>query len=373
MSVKILISANSSWNIFNFRLDLIKSLLRNNYKVVILTPLEDNYSKKLVNLGCIHYHISLNRKSLSPLKDFILILQYKRIMKKLSPDVFLGFTIKPNIYGSIAANINRVPVINNLSGLGTVFIKGGLLKIFVIFAYKIALRKSLIILFQNIDDRNLFTSKRIVNLNKTKIINGSGIDLNYYKFSPIKKHNKYSIKFIYAGRLLWDKGIGELVSSIIIIKKKYPLVRFQFVGILDINNLSHISKKQIEKWVDEKIIEYIDQKDDIRDYIKEADCAILPSYREGLPRFLLEAASIGRPIICTDVPGCRQVVKDKYNGLLCLPRDVESLSSSIEEFINLSYEEIKKMGINGRKVVENYFDQKIVNSLYLKIINKIKK
>jgi glycosyltransferase involved in cell wall biosynthesis len=366
---KIAIVANTSWNIYNFRMELARELKKNNFKVLLIAPY-DEYSDK-INQEFEYYNIYINRKGTNPFEDIKTTIQLYQLYKKIKPDIVLHFTIKPNIYGTIAASLLDIKIINNIAGLGTLFIKENFYTKIASFLYKYSLNKSNMIFFQNNEDFELFISKKIVSKNKCDILPGSGVDTN--KFTPKKvKNNSNTFKFLLMGRMLWNKGIGEYVDAARLIKKKYSNVEFQLLGFIDKNNKNAVSKQQIQEWVDEKIINYIGSSNDVRNFIANADCIVLPSYyREGIPRTLLEAASMGKIIITTNTIGCKEVVDDGINGFLCKTKDVKDLENKMEKVLNLTEEERNKMGQAGRKKIVSKFDERVVIHKYLKAIKNL--
>lgn len=369
MEKRIAIVANTSWNIYNFRMELARELKKNNFKVLLIAPY-DEYSDK-INQEFEYYNIYINRKGTNPFEDIKTTIQLYQLYKKIKPDIVLHFTIKPNIYGTIAASLLDIKIINNIAGLGTLFIKENFYTKIASFLYKYSLNKSNMIFFQNNEDFELFISKKIVSKNKCDILPGSGVDTN--KFTPKKvKNNSNTFKFLLMGRMLWDKGIGEYVDAARLIKKKYSNVEFQLLGFIDKNNKNAVSKQQIQEWVDEKIINYIGSSNDVRNFIANADCIVLPSYyREGIPRTLLEAASMEKIIITTNTIGCKEVVDDGINGFLCKTKDVKDLENKMEKVLNLTEEERNKMGQAGRKKIVSKFDERIVIHKYLKAIKNL--
>lgn len=366
---KILFVGNTSWGMYNFRLDLMRTLKKKGYEIIILSP-EDEYSEKLKKE--FHYeNYYLNNKSLNPFKDIRTILNLYYKYKKLKPDFIFQYTIKPNIYGSFVAKINKIKSISVITGLGTSFIKNNRLSKFINFLYRISLKNNESIWFLNNEDREFFVSKNIVKKEKTFILNGEGIDSE--KFCPSDNGNNEKNKFIFLliARLIWDKGIKEYVDSAKIIKNKHDNVEFDIVGNYYFNNPNAITKSQIEEWENSGIIKYLGYYDDIREIISNSNCIVLPSYREGLSRVLLEAASMGKPIIATNVPGCKEIVINNYNGYLVKVKNYIDLSENMEKILNLSEEEIKIMGENSRDIVIKKFDQKIINQEYISFLEKI--
>lgn len=365
MDKKIIIVSNSFWNIFNFRLNLALTL-KKKYKVILIAPF-DQYTEKLKKLGFACYNVSIDRKSISIFKDIYIIFIYFKLFSKIRPSVILSFTIKPNIYASLVSYFLKIKIINNISGLGTTFIKKNLLTFIVIQLYKLTIKKSFKVFFQNIDDKNYFIENKITTKNNSLLIPGSGIDLEKYKF--IRPIINNEINFLYLGRLILDKGLFELFEVIKRIKPKYDNVQFTIIGNIDYSNNTYIRKEVIDYLLKEKLINYLNFQDDTINYISKCSCFILPSYREGLSRSLLEAASIGRPMIASNVPGCKELVIDDYNGFLCNPRDVDDLEYKIIKFINLKQDQKIQFGINSRKIANNY-DEKIVFKRYLEVIDE---
>ena len=368
MTKKIIICLNTSWNIHNFRLNLARSLKKAGYDVVLVAPY-DKYSE-ILKQEFEYHNIYMNNKGTNPKEDLKTLIEFYKLYKKTKPLVVLNYTIKPNIYGNIACSRLGIKTINNISGLGTVFIKESIVTKIVKGLYKYSLNKSSKVFFQNNEDKELFIENKLVHSTLCDLLPGSGIDTN--KFIPIEyKNEDKNLKFLLIARMLWDKGIGEYIDAARIIKQKYSNIEFQLLGSLDAINKTAISKKQMQLWIDEELVIYHGVTDDVKEYIKKADCIVLPSYREGTPRTLLESASMGKPIITTNVVGCKEVVDDKINGYLCELKNPEDLAHKIEKMLNLSEKERMQMGKAGRKKMIKEFEEKIVIDKYLETIKKI--
>jgi len=366
--VKIAILINTSWNIYNFRLGMLREFKADGHKVVCIAP-RDDYSKKLEEEGFEYHHISINNKGTNPIEDFKLIYDYYRLLSIIEPDIVLGYTIKPNIYGSIASHLLGIPTISNITGLGTVFLNDNVSSKFAMWLYKIALYKS-IVFFQNRDDLNIFLERGLVESEYADVLPGSGIDLK--KFSPRRVDRRDGrFKFLMIARLLKDKGIMEYVKASREIKGKsgYDYVDFLLIGAIWKDNPTAVSKDDVDSWEREGIIKYLGVTDDIREKISEVDTVVLPSYREGTPRTLLESASMAKPLIATDVAGCRDVVDDGVNGYLCRVKDYRDLADKMDKMLSLSDEEREKMGMSGRRKMEMEFNEKIVIHKYINYIN----
>jgi glycosyltransferase involved in cell wall biosynthesis len=362
MAKTIALSINSSWNILNFRAGLIEALKADGHRVVALSP-ADGYHRRFEAVGIEHVPIEIDSAGLSPLRDLRLLLDYRRELKRIGADVFLGYTAKPNIYGALAAQSLGIAVINNISGLGTAFIQTGLLTRIVSSLYRIALRRSATIFFQNPEDLDLFVSLKLVSRDRARLLPGSGIDLQ--RFAPSAEPRPPGpLSFLLVGRLLWQKGVREYVEAARLVRREVPDARFNLLGFLDVANRSAVSRPEVDAWVTEGLIDYLGEADDVRPHIAAADCVVLPSYREGLPRTLLEGAAMGKPLIATDVPGCRQVVEPGINGLLCKAADAASLAEAMLALARLSQEEREAMGAAGRRKAERDYSERVAIDRY---------
>lgn len=379
---KLVIALNTSWNAINFRSGLIKSLIHSGWEVTILAP-RDKYSVELGYLGCKYLELKIDAKGKSPLRDLSLFLRFYSILKKDRPSALLTYTIKPTIYGSLAANVLGIPVVNNIAGLGTIFVQDNLLTFLVKFLYKVALRKSHKIFFQNSQDYDEFKLNAIIADQNCAVLPGSGVDLKYfnkgkYQHEMMEKDGLYESRirgkftFLMVARLLWEKGVQEYIDAIRLIHKKYPDVKFQYLGFIDVENHSSVSKEMLDSWIAEGLIEFLGSTDDVRPYLSACDCIVLPSfYREGTPRSLLEAAAMSVPIITTDWIGCRDVVDDGVNGFLCPARDSSSLSHQMLKMIALTDKELNLMGQKSREKAENQFDERIVVNQYFEALREV--
>jgi glycosyltransferase involved in cell wall biosynthesis len=370
MNRKIIISINSAWNIYNFRSGLIRALVGQGYEVVAVAP-SDEYAHRLKDLGCRFINLPMDKNGARPARDLLLLIRYFCLLRSERPLAYLGYTVKPNVYGSIAAQVLGIPVINNIAGLGTTFINSNFLTRVVRGLYKFALRRSRRIFFQNTDDRNLFIKTGLVRPERTDRIPGSGINVSNYRPIALSPLSGRSFRFLLVGRVLRDKGVGEFVEAAGIVRNRFPDVEFQLLGFVDEANPNSISLETINGWQEEGLINYLGKTDDVRPYLADADCVVLPSYREGVPRSLLEAAAMARPIIATDAVGCCDVVDEGINGFLCSVRDAGDLAEKMAQMIRLSPEERIEMGRSGRRKVESEFDEKVVIQKYLEVISEI--
>ncbi|MCF8185860.1 MAG: glycosyltransferase family 4 protein [Sulfuritalea sp.] len=372
---KVIIALNSSWNLINFRSGLICALVAEGYEVVALAP-DDAYSVRLSELGCRFVPLPMDNQGTHPLRDLLLFIRLWLLLRRERPDVLLAYTVKPNVYASLAAGLLSIPVVNNIAGLGAVFIKGGWLVRLVRGLYRLALRRSAKVFFQNGDDRALFIDAGLVKPEKTDLLPGSGIDLT--RFSANEKSSMPSAKdvgrpfrFLLIARMLRDKGVVEYVAAAKQIRARWPNVECALLGFLDVQNPAAISTEEMNAWVAAGDVRYLGVSDDVRLEIAQADCIVLPSYREGTPRTLLEAAAMAKPIITTDAVGCREVVDDGVNGYLCQVRDANDLAAKMHAMLVLSVAERAAMGQAGRKKMELQFDEKIVIDKYLQVVSEL--
>lgn len=361
-SATVLISANSAWNLVNFRAPLIAGLKEAGYEVFAAAP-KSNDTTALHNIGVQVYHLPIDASGLSPLRDARLFLAYNALLKQLRPDALLTFTPKPNIYGSMAAARVGVPVLNTITGLGTGFLSGYVLERLVTVLYRLALRSSRRVYFHNRDDRDLFVERRLVRLEQTAVICGSGIDL--HKFAPDPRQvGDGPTTFLFVGRFLKDKGVVEFLRAAELVKAQDASVRFQMLGSIE-DHPKAAPPGLLRRMAMSGTIEFLEATDDVRPFIASADCLVLPSYREGLPRVVLEASAMAIPAIVTDVPGCRDAVEDGVTGLICEPRSAQALASAMVAFTQMPRARRLAMGQRARSKAEGEFSQERVIREYL--------
>lgn len=366
--MRIAIVINTSWNIFNFRLSLIKALLAEGHEVVAIAP-KDDYSDRLQATGCQFVPVAMEQGT-NPLTDMLLIWRLYKTYKKVKPDVVLHYTIKPNIYGAIAAHWAGIPAINNVSGLGTVFITKDYISSIALKLYQLSFKYPAKVFFQNQDDRRLFLRNKLVRTSITEVLPGSGINLQ--KFVPAVNYKRNSpFVFLMVARVLYDKGVVEFVRASKLVQEKYPGTKCQLLGKVDEKSRSGIKKIKLDEWLATGVIEYLGTTDDVASIIAKADCVVLPSYREGTPRTLLEAAAMAKPLIATNVPGCREVVQQGVNGFLCRQRSASDLADKMLKVIELSDAELEQMGNASRQIAVTSFDDRIVIQRYLHAIGKV--
>jgi glycosyltransferase involved in cell wall biosynthesis len=365
---RIVVAANSSWNIVNFRIGLIRALQQAGYEPVVVAPPDATAEPRMAELQAQRVAVGIDRSGLNPLADLRLLGNYRRILKRLRPAAFLGFTVKPNIYGCIAAGSLGIPAIANISGLGTAFIRPGSLRAFVTLLYRIGLSRAAVVFFQNPDDRALFIERKMVRADQARLLPGSGVDLD--RFAPMPQPSG-PVTFLLIARLLGDKGVREFAAAARMLRAELPDARFQLLGPIDEGNRTAIVRAELDSWVAEGVVEYLGETDDVRPYVAAASAVVLPSYREGLPRTLLEAAAMARPLVATDVPGCREVVEDGVNGFLCQAMDSASLANAMKKLAEFSPSQRMVMGEAGRRKVQDKFSETVVIRAYLDALDTL--
>ncbi|MGR2700051.1 glycosyltransferase family 4 protein [Vibrio campbellii] len=364
----IAITSNTSWYLYNFRKNTIKSLLNSGYEVLAIAPY-DQYSSKIQQLGCKHINIKIDQGGTNPINDFRTLFSFFSIYRKNEIDCVLNFTPKNNIYSTISASILGIKSINNIAGLGILFVNETLSSRIARLLYKLSQKHAFKIFFQNEEDRQLFLEGGYADALITERLPGSGVDLSRFTNSPSEDDGV--VRFLLIARMLFDKGVGHYVNAARELKRKYgDKVEFRLLGYLDVCNPSAVSQAQMQDWMDEGIIIYLGTSDKVEDEIAKVDCMVLPSfYREGVPKSLLESGAMGKPIITTDNVGCRETVDDGVNGFLCEPKSTDSLVEKLEKMIALSHSKRLQMGLKSREKVEREFDENIVIEKYLSAID----
>lgn len=364
-----MVAANQAWNLVNFRGRLIAALLAQGYRVMALAPDDDAWAARLRAMGCLFAVVPMKPASLSPLADLRTLWRLTRLIRRHRPAAWLSWTIKPNVYGSFAAGLAGVPAFPNVSGLGTAFIRRNLLTLVASLLYRRGFARAPVVFFQNADDRALFVGKRLVSAGQARLLPGSGIDLDHFAVAPRARHGEPP-HFVLIARLLADKGVREFAAAARIVGAEFPGSRFTLVGPLGVANRTAIGADEVAGWLAEGILDHRPPQDDIRPVIADADWIVLPSYREGLSRVLLEAAAMGRPIVTTDVPGCRDLVREGVNGFLAPARDGAGLAGAMARAAQGGAEEWQAMAQAGRAMVAQEFSAGRVIALYLAALDE---
>ncbi|MGL5917891.1 MAG: glycosyltransferase family 4 protein [Cetobacterium sp.] len=359
--MKIFFTANVLWDIYIFRYGVIKALIEDGHEVLVIAP-KDSRIDFFQELGIKHIEIEVSLRGVNPIKDFNLFLQLKKIYKIEKPDIVFHYTIKPNIYGTLAARLSNVTSIAILTGLGYSFVQGGLISLLAKFLYKFSLRYAKEVWTLNEDDKKTLISEKIVINDKIYVLPSEGV--NTEKFAPKERIPNFKVIFLMIARAFYDKGAREYIEAAEIIKNKGFNAEFWFLGSLGGDLRNGIDSSKMKEYTDKGILKYLGHRKDVENIINTSDCVILPSYREGISKVLLEAASMEKPIIATNVTGCKEIVENGKNGYLVKVKDSIDLSQKIEDFIKLSSEERKMMGRNGREKIIKEFDEKIIIDIY---------
>lgn len=354
---------NTAWNIYNFRLGLIQALISAGHNVIAFAP-SDDFIGAIEATGCVFVPLEkLSRKGVNPLEDLQLVNELRKHYQTYKLDVVLHYTIKPNIYGSIAARLAGVKSIATVTGLGYSFLSTGIVNKVVKKLYAFAFKKVNIVAFQNRDDKALFEKLNLCSTKQTALINGSGIKTAFFK--PVPKAKTYdNFIFLFVGRLLYDKGVAELFEAAKRLKASNKKVELWIVGGIDEGNPSAIQKEDVSVLVDSGVINYIGHSNDVRSIMQEADAVVLPSYREGLPRVMLESLSMAKPVITTDAPGCKETVVDGENGYLVPAKDSNALFLAMVKMLEKTPEERQEMGAKGREMALERFDEQAIIKTY---------
>jgi glycosyltransferase involved in cell wall biosynthesis len=363
---KVLILANDNSTIYNFRRELLQRLIEEKYKVIISLP-DNERNKAFIEIGCVVEETPLSRFGTNPIKEILSVKNYVSLIKKISPDIVLTYTAKPNIYGSLACQICNVPYINNVTGLGAVFQTENLVKKIMLILQKRAYKKSHCVFFQNASNKKYFEESKIVG-NNTALLPGSGVNLELHQFEPYPE-NDGNIRFILVSRVRKDKGFDELFEAIKVVSQMTKNVEFHIVGWYEDDEyhekLDYMQKNYPVIYHGSK------SQEEVHKLIAECHCLIHPSYHEGMANVLLEAAASGRPCMASNIAGCREAIEDDKTGFLFDVKNSKSLIEAIQKYMNLTYEKKYEMGILGRKKMEDEFDRQIVVNRYLEEIIKI--
>ena len=355
---KILILANSSGGLYDFRNELVLELLKN-YSVYVSIP-DEVAVDKLKAQGCRMIHTDINRRGMNPVQDLGLLKSYWKLLKEIKPDVVLTYTIKPNIYGGFCCRLLKIPYIVNITGLGTTFERGGLLKTMVVTMYRAALKKANCIFFQNEKNKQIFEENGIFG-KKAKRVNGSGVNIEKYTLEEYPGREKP--KFLFVGRLMKEKGIEEYLSC----AKKYAnRAEFDIIGYCE-----EAYEEEVRQLEQQEILRFHGFQKDVQSFYQDADAVVIASYHEGMSNVLLEASATGRPVLATNIPGCKEGVEDNRTGFLFAPRNTKALEETMECFLAMSKEQREAMGQAARRKMELEFDRKKVVEAYMEELEKI--
>lgn len=361
---KVLFLVNHDVVIYNFRLELVERLLADGHQVVISSPYGERI-EDLKALGCEYREIDIARHGMNPVKELKLISEYKKLLDQVKPDVVFAYTIKPNIYGSIACRSRKVPCVTNITGLGTAVENGGLVQKITVLLYKYAFTKVQRVFFQNTENMQFFVDHKIA-LGKHDLLPGSGVNLQ--RFEVLEYPETDTVEFAFISRIMKEKGIDQYLEAAEYIRSKYPNTVFHVCGFCE-----DAYEEKLKDLTDKGIINYHGMVRDIKGFLKGIHCTIHPTYYpEGLSNVLLESSASARPIITTDRSGCREVIDDGVNGYVVKQQDSQDLIEKIEKFLKLRVDERKAMGLAGREKVEREFDRQIVVEKYIEEVKKVR-
>lgn len=352
MKRRIAILANQSGGLYDFRKDLIIAL-REKAEVYAIVPHNDRWDE-LLHLADRVIELPIDRRGMNPLHDSKLFHQYRAILKEVKPDLVLTYTIKPNIYGGLACRMAHIPYAVNITGLGSAIENGGWLKKFVLALYKPALKGAKVIFFENAGNRDTLTATGVVPKGRDVVLNGAGVNLEDYPYQPYSQEGP--VRFLFVGRVMHEKGVDELFAAAKRMKQEYgDDVEFHIVG-----SFEEGYKPLMDELEQAGVVKYHGYQSDMKRFYALASCVVLPSYHEGMSNVLLEAAASGRPLITSDIPGCREAVEDGVSGYLCPARDADALYEAMRRFVELPESWRGEMGRRGRERMRQRFSKTAV-------------
>ena len=349
--MKILILANFDVGLYQFRRELIEALLKE-HQVLLSLP-DGDLIRPLEEMGCRFFDTTMERRGINPVKDLDLFLRYIKLLRQQKPDLVITYTIKPNIYGGLACRLLRIPYAVNITGLGTAFQKQGMLRKLVTFLYRTALKKARVVFFENSGNRQVFLDEGIVAENKTCLLSGAGVNLEHYAYAPYPEAG--TTRFLFVGRVMKEKGVEELFAAMERLNAEGADCCLDVLGGYEENYADTIRNYEQQGW-----LHYHGYVTDVRPFIEKAHCFVLPSYHEGMANTNLECAAMGRPLITSDIPGCKEAVVERESGLLCKPKDPDSLYETMKYFLTIPSDQRAQMGKAGRRHMEEAFDKKKV-------------
>lgn len=360
---KVVILSNHHAYTYNFRKEIIQRLIEEHYKVYVVLP----YGEKvelLKEMGCEFIDLPLDRRGMNPITDLKLLMNYHKIIKQIKPDAVLSYTVKPNIYGGIVCRLLNIPFFPNVTGLGSAVENESLIQKVLVQMYRFAYKKASCIFFQNDENQQFFQKKKLA-ITNSRIIPGSGVNTKYFSLIPYPADKE--IEFVFISRIMKEKGIDQYLEAAEFIKSKYPFTKFHVLGFCEEDY-----EKKLQELHDKGIIHYHGMQSDVRGFHKISHCTIHPTYYpEGMSNVLLESAASGRPVITTNRSGCKEIVDEGISGYIVEQQNSQDLIEKIEKFIALSYGDKMKMGLAGRKKIEDEFDRQLVVDAYIEEVQKV--
>lgn len=368
--MRIAVVANTAWYLANFRGSLMHALRAAGHEVVAVAP-ADAHAARLQAAGLDFEPVPISGSGTNPLTELRSVAALRRVLRSRHIGLVISFTPKGNLYSALAAISCGVPFLPTVSGLGRAFIRRSAVTLVAQALYRLTFHRASHVFFENRDDFDIFVRTGLVQPTHGERVAGAGVDLQRFAPAPLPRRAPEAPVFLLVARLMWDKGVGEFVEAARRVRAQHPGARFRLLGFLDVDNPSAVPRAQVEAWVAEGLVEYLGATDDVRPFLADADCVVLPSYREGVPRTLLEAAAMARPVITTDAPGCRDTVLDGESGLLCRPADAQDLARALTQFAALPCEARRGMGLAGRRKMEREFDEYLIIDRYLDRVRRL--
>jgi len=362
----VVLSANNCWNLANFRAPLLTGLQEAGYRLVAFAPL-DSHADDLRAKGVEVQPVPIARSGMNPITDTRLLIRYVRMLRQLRPAAYCGFTIKPNVYGAIAARIAGVPAVNNVTGLATPYLSEGLVWAIAERLYRFAFSRAHVVFYHNEEDLRLMIERKVVRPDQGRVIPGSGVNLEHFRPDDRNEVGE-DVRFLFFGRLILHKGIREFIDAVRMLRPIMPHARFQLLGNTDPGNPTSVSEQELQSWIADGIVEHLGEHRDVRPYIRQASVVVLPTYREGMSRALLEGAAMGKPLIGSDVAGSRELIDDEVTGLLCRARDANSLADAMRRMGEMRPRQLREMGRAARSKVEREFSEEVVVRAYVDVL-----
>lgn len=363
----VLVLANSSGGLWDFRGELLTRLIGEGFTVTVSLP-DELKRREIEKAGCRFVLTPIDRRGMNPLHDLRLIRAWRGLLKEEKPDAVLTYTIKPGIYGGFLCRVSRIPYITTITGLGSTFQNKGAVRTLVTALYRIGLKKSRCVFFQNAGNRAVFEEAGILGKNRhTRLVSGSGVSLTHHTPAPYPGHKDDVVRFLYVGRLMREKGVAEYLKAAEALHARYD----DRVSVAAIGYCDEDWQSELDTAVEKGIFKLLPYDPEIRTYLAEADAVVMPSYHEGMSNVLMEAAATARPVLATDIHGCKEIVEDGVTGILFAPRDAKALEDAMCRFMELSVEQRREMGLEGRRKVEREFDRERVVDAYMEEIRII--
>ena len=362
--MKVLVLANNDGGLYRFRKELLAALIADGHSVYISIPYGDRVDALKV-MGCTYIETDVDRRGINPVTDLKLFFAYTKIIRDIKPDMVITYTIKPNIYGGFAARLAKTPYAVNITGLGSAFEKGGLLRKLVTVMYKVACRKAKVVYFENTGNKELFVAERIVKESRTCVLTGAGVNLEDFPYQAYPTETE-PVKFLFTGRVMQEKGVDELIAAMRSLRQEGQNCTLDILGGYEENYLETIRQCEAEGW-----LKYHGFQPDVIPYVAACHCFVLPSWHEGMANVNLESAAMGRPLITSNIYGCKEAVIEGESGYLAEAKDCQSLYEAMKRFVALPSEQRCAMGEAGRKHMQTNFDKKVVVARTLERLLKV--